>query len=185
MYEGDPVKGIQNKIFNIRGRKGILDSDLAALYGVETKRLNEQVRRNLERFPEDFMFRLAKDEMKLLNPKHSQQAESNANLRSQIATSSYGGSRYLPFVFTEHGAIMAASVLNSGIAVQTSIFVVRAFVQMRESISVLKNLSSKLDELEKKVSSHDASISVIVEAIKRLIESDKETRTRKIGFKHE
>jgi hypothetical protein len=115
---------IAAKIHVLRGHKVILDVDLAALYGVPVKRLNEQVKRNAARFPADFLFRLSRSEYE--------------NLRSQIATSSYGhgGRRYLPRVFTEHGAVMAANVLNSDRAIKMSIFVVRAFVRVRETLAV-------------------------------------------------
>ena len=112
---------IEQRIYTIRGVRVILDSDLAALYGVPTKRLNEQYRRNRKRFPEDFAFQLT--------------AKETNSLRSQIATSSsHGGRRYRPYAFTEHGALMAANILNSARAVQMSIFVIRAFVKMREAL---------------------------------------------------
>src|SRR3954447_12397387 len=116
----------------LRGQKVILDTDLAALYGVSVKRLNQQVRRNVDRFPDDFFFQLSEDE--------------HMNLRLQIATSSssYGGRRYAPLAFTEHGAIMAATVLNSQRAVEMSVFVVRAFVKLREVLSTHRELAFKL-----------------------------------------
>ena len=117
------VEGIASRIRTIRGQRVIVDSDLALLYGVPAKRFNEQVRRNLKRFPPDFMFRLENQEFVIL--------------RSQIATSSWGGRRYLPFVFTEHGTIMAASILNSARAIEVSVYVVRAFVQILEAIRQL------------------------------------------------
>jgi len=148
-----PVERIAQTIFVIRGQKVLLDADLAELYGVATKRFNEQVRRNLARFPADFMFQLSEDEF--------------AALRSHFATSNEkpvgrGGRRYLPFVFTEHGAIMAATVLNSPRAVQMSVFVVRAFVRMREALSDTRELARKLAALEREVKArldgHDAAI---------------------------
>ena len=117
------VEAIASRIRTIRGQRVIVDSDLALLYGVPAKRFNEQVRRNLKRFPPDFMFRLENQEF--------------AILRSQIATSSWGGRRYLPFVFTEHGTIMAASILNSARAIEVSVYVVRAFVQILEAVRQL------------------------------------------------
>src|SRR5438132_12237065 len=130
-----PIKGLETKICFIRGQRVMLDSDLAKIYGVTTKRLNQQLRRNRRRFPADFAFQLTKEEFD--------------NLRSQFATSSdcYGGRRYQPFAFTEHGAIMLASVLNSQRAVEMSLFVVRAFVQMREMLMSNRQLAAKLDEL--------------------------------------
>lgn len=135
----------------------ILDRDLAELYGVEVKRLNQQVSRNATRFPDDFVMRLNADEV--------------ANLRSQnvISSPGRGGSRYLPYAFTEHGAIMAASVLNSKRAVEMSIFVVRAFVRMREALTANRQLLSKLAELERRVEGHDANIQELIEAIRELM----------------
>jgi len=139
MDELVPVEAIARKIYVIRGHKIMLDSDLADLYGVTTKRLNEQVRRNRDRFPADFMFQLTREE--------------NDALRSRIATSSknpgHGGRRTLPFAFTEHGAIMAATVLKSKRAVDTGIFVVRAFVKLREMLAGQIQFASRLEELEK------------------------------------
>ena len=151
------VDQIEPLIREIRGQKVILDSDWAALYGVPTKRLNEQVRRNLARFPDDFLFRLTSDEVE--------------SLRSQIATSNVGrgGRRYLPYAFTEHGAFMAASVLNSPRAVEVSVFVVRAFVKLRQLVLAHKELAGKLDQLERKVGSHDEAIKQLVAAIRQLM----------------
>jgi ORF6N domain len=128
---------VESRILFMRSRKVLLDSDLAELYQVTVKRLNQQVKRNVERFPEDFMFRLTPGENKVL--------------RSQIATSNRGrgGRRYLPFVFTEHGAIMAASVLNSPRAVEMSIFVVRAFVRLNEMLASNRELATKVMELDR------------------------------------
>jgi len=135
---------IESRILLIRGQKVMLDADLAELYGVETRRLNEQVSRNIERFPEDFMFQLT--------------AEEFANLKSQFATSSWGGRRKLPYAFTEHGSIMAASVLNSARAIEISVHVVRAFVRMRELVAGNKELAQKLNQLDRKVGAHDKAI---------------------------
>lgn len=138
-----PAAGIESRIFLIRGSKVMLDSDLADLYQVSTKRLNEQVRRNRERFPKDFMFQWTPRE--------------TAALRSQFATSNRqrGGRRYRPYAFTEHGAVMLASVLNSPVAVQASIRVVRAFVRLREDLATHKELAGKLTELERRIETHD------------------------------
>jgi hypothetical protein len=162
-------KRVDSKILLIRGQRLILDTDLAELYGVEVKRLNEQVKRNSRRFPDDFVFRLTSEE--------------TANLRSQIATSSsnYGGRRYLPNAFTEHGAIMAASVLNSERADEMSIFVVRAFVRMREALAANQQIMSKLTELESRVESHDGNIQELIDAIRELMEPPPATN-RRIGF---
>ena len=128
---------LEPRIVTIRGLKVILDFDLAKIYGVATKRLNEQVKRNRDRFPEDFMFQLTKEE-----------AEAWVSLRSQFATLKKGQhSKYLPYAFTEHGAIMAATVLNSPKAIEMSVFVVRAFIKMRETLVNNKALALKLAEL--------------------------------------
>ena len=140
-------------ILRIRGQAIIIDSDLAALYGTTTKRLNEQVKRNSARFPEDFMFRLTKREWQ--------------NLRSQNATSrSWGGRRYPPYVFTEHGAVMAANVINSEMAIQMSMAVVRAFVRMRRMALSVEGLARKMQALENK---YNKQFKVVFDAIRRLI----------------
>jgi hypothetical protein len=147
----------------------MLDADLAAIYGVTTKRFNEQVKRNLDRFPDDFMFHLNEEETE--------------SLRSQIATSKEGrgGRRYLPYAFTEHGAIMAANVLNSKRAVQASVFVVRAFVRLREILVAHKEIAEKVAELERKLTSHDRQIIEIIKVIKQLMTPPK-TDPKPIGF---
>ena len=162
---------ILRNIMIIRGEKVILDSDLAELYGVETRRLNEQVRRNINKFPGDFMFQLTKEEFD--------------NLKSQIATSSsgWGGRRKPPLVFTEHGALQAANVLNSEQANKMSIFIVRAFVRLREMALTNEELSRKVDQLEKRVSDHDEILIEMVREIRILIDTPKPKGKRKsIGF---
>jgi phage regulator Rha-like protein len=152
----------------VRGHKVILDSDLAELYGVSVKRLNEQVKRNTKRFPADFLFQLSATEL--------------TALRSQIATSnSRGGRRYLPHAFTEHGAIMAATVLNSARAIEMSIFVVRAFARMREALATNRKVVSKLSELERRLEGHDTEIQQLIEAIRELMTPPDPKRGR-IGF---
>lgn len=165
-----PIDAIQDRILLIRGQRVMMDYDLAALYGVTTARLNEQVRRNAGRFPEDFMFQLGKQEF--------------AALMSQIATSNSGrgGRRKPPYAFTEHGAIMAASVLSSPRAVEVSVHVVRAFVRLRELLASNKELAKKLDELEHKLSSHDRTIVQLVSAIRDLMALPEPKRKRPIGF---
>jgi hypothetical protein len=165
-------KPIESRILFIRGVRVLLDSDLAELYGVTAKRLNEQVKRNAVRFPKDFMFRLTAAEYE--------------SLRSQFATSKHGrgGRRYLPFVFTEYGAIMAASVLNSDRAVEMSLFVVRAFVRLRETLSSHRELAIKLSELEGKLDTHDHAIQEILDAIRELMEPNVKPR-KQIGFRAE
>jgi hypothetical protein len=153
-----PEEHISHGIRIVRGRRVLLDVDLAALYGVATKRLNEQVKRNLDRFPEDFLFQLSKAELEALN-------------RSQNATGSqkHRDPRFRPHAFTEHGAIMAAMVLNSQRAMEVSVYVVRAFVRLREAISSNKELTVKLGELERKLDTHDEAIVGILKAIRQLM----------------
>ena len=147
----------------------MLDSDLAEIYGVSTRRLNEQLRRNLGRFPKDFAFQLSVREFR--------------NLMSQFATSSlHGGRRKLPWVFSEHGAIMLASILNSPIAVAASVRVVRAFVRLREMIAANGQLSHRLTELERKMDTHDEAIVELFAAIRRLLEPPAPKEKREIGF---
>src|SRR5258706_12791412 len=161
---------VESRIVLIRGQKVVLDDDLAELYGVSVKRFNEQVKRNAHRFPEDFVFRLTPAESRVL--------------RSQFATSKAGrgGWRYLPFAFTEHGAIMAASVLNSPPAVQMSVFVVRAFVRLREMLATNRELAEKFGELERRLETHDVAIRQILGAIKRLMQPPAKPR-QSIGFR--
>jgi len=160
------IKNIEQKIIEIRGIKGMLDSDLAMLYGVETKRLNEQVRRNIDRFPYDFMFQLSKEEFD--------------SLRSQIATTNgRGGRRYPPLVFTEHGALMIASILNTKQAIGVSLYVVRAFIKLRELYSFNRELAIKVSELDRKVTQHDSVIKTLVQTIKKMATP---STKRKIGF---
>jgi phage regulator Rha-like protein len=163
------TKRVASKILILRNQKVILDAELAELYGVPIKRLNEQIKRNRERFPQDFLFTLTRAEYQ--------------NLRSQNATSSleHGGRRYLPHAFTEHGAIMAASVLNSKRAVEMSIFVVRAFVQMRQALAANQHVASKLTELESRLDGHDEQIQELIEAIRELI-APLPANSRRIGF---
>ena len=156
----------------------MLDSDLAMIYGVTTKRLNEQLKRNRGRFPADFAFQLTVQEFRNLK---SQIATSS--LRSQFVTSSaHGGKRKLPWVFTEHGALMLASVLNSAIAVQASVRVVRAFVRLREMVAANAQLAAKLKELERRFDSHDETIANLFAALKQLLEPTGAPKRREIGF---
>jgi len=168
-----PIGKIARAILLVRGEKVILDSDLAALYGVSTKRLNEQVRRNIDRFPDDFVFQVNRNELE--------------NLKSQFATSSsgYGGRRYAPYAFTEHGAIMAATVLNSPRAVQVSVYVVRAFVQLRRVLAQNKQLAAKLADLERKVGDHDQKIVAIIQAIRELMAPPPRPPRKPSGFQSE
>ena len=154
------VERIESLILTIRGQRVMLDSDLAKIYGVTTKQLNQQFRRNLERFPSDFAFRLTNQEL--------------TQMRSQIVTASYGGRRYLPYAFTDYGAIMAANVLNSPRATQMSVFVVRAFVKMRAALSDNRELARKLSALERELKGrldvHEAAIVTILQRIMDIID---------------
>jgi hypothetical protein len=172
------IDKVESAIYSIRGPRVMLDSDLAVIYGTSTMRLNEQFRRNRKRFPLDFAFQLTREEFTNLI---SQFAISS--LRSQSATSkSHGGRRKLPWVFTEHGAIMLASVLNSDIAVQASVRVVRAFVRLREMVAANAQLAVKLAELERRLDSHDEAIVDLFAALKRLLEPAEPKKKREIGF---
>jgi hypothetical protein len=166
------IETVAQQIYFIRGQRVMLDSDLALLYGVETRALIQAARRNLERFPLDFMFQLTSEEYNFL--------------RSQtvISKKGRGGRRYPPYVFTEHGAVMLASVLNSPRAVEASIFVVRAFVRLRELLSTHRELARKLNELERKLTGHDRDIHALFEAIRQLMRPPEKTR-RQIGFRKE
>lgn len=164
-----PLERVVSRIFLVRGQKVMLDADLAELYGVTTKRLNEQVKRNRRRFPEDFVFQLTANE----------RAEVVANC-DHLAGLKFSSS--VPYAFTEHGAIMAATVLNSPRAVQVSVFVVRAFVQLREMLSSNKKLARKLNELERRLATHDQAITGLIEAIRQLMAPPEPKKKRPIGF---
>ena len=159
---------IVNKIYLIRGIKVMLDFELSELYETETKQLKRQVRRNIERFPDDFMFELTLEEF--------------SDLRSQFGTSSWGGSRYTPMAFTEQGVAMLSSVLNSSTAIKVNIQIIRVFTRMKEMLLTNKDILLKLEQLENKVSQHDENIQMIFEALKQLINPPQEPRKR-IGFK--
>ena len=163
------AKKVDSKIFNLRGQRVILDRDLAELYGVQVRHLNQQAKRNAKRFPPAFRFQLSPHEWKIL--------------RSQnvISSEGHGGARYLPFAFTEHGAIMAATVLNSERAIEMSVFVVLAFVRMRRAIAGNRNILTKLAELEHRLENHDTEIQDLMNAIRELMAPEEPNR-RRIGF---
>lgn len=168
-----PDEVVISKIYAIRNQKVMFDTDLAELYGVETRRLNEQVKRNIDRFPEDFMFQLTQDEFD--------------NLKSQIATSSWGGRRTLPYVFTEHGVLMLSSILNSDRAIKVNIQIMRIYTRIREMLVTHKEILSKLEKIEKKIGSQDNQILVIFEYLKQFEQSKQEeldqSERKKIGYK--
>ncbi|MBV9243023.1 MAG: ORF6N domain-containing protein [Acidobacteria bacterium] len=159
---------LERRIYEIRGYKVMLDSELAELYGVTTKRLNEQVRRNLERFPDDFSFQLT--------------GEEHETLRSQFATSKIGrgGRRYMPYVFTEQGVAMLSSVLNSQRAVQVNIAIMRAFVNMRKLVATNADINKKLTAIEKKLGEHDGHFKQVFGAIRAMMKT--ENNARPIGY---
>ena len=184
MKVGRPARktdSIAAAIHTLRGDKVILDADLARIYGGTTKRLNEQVKRNARRFPSDFAFRLSKAELEHLAGQIERSDQSDN--RSQIATGSqkHRDPRFLPYAFTEHGALMAANVLNSPQAVEMSVLVIRAFVRMRHLLAAHKELTGKLSDLERKIGTHDEQIQAIFEAIRQLM-TPPEPKKRKIGF---
>jgi len=158
------IEKITGKIYFIRGQKVIMDRDLAKLYDVETKVLKQAVKRNIKRFPSDFMFELTKEEFQ--------------NLRSQFVTSSWGGSRYVPMVFTEQGVAMLSSVLNSERAIQVNIQIMRAFTQLRRMLATHGGLKRKIEAMEKK---YDEQFAIVFEAIQQLLEEDEKPK-KKIGY---
>ena len=172
------IANLESAIHFIRGQRVMLDSDLAVIHGVTTKRLNEQLKRNRLRFPPDFAFQLTVQEFRNLKSRIA-----TSSLRSQFGTSSsHGGKRKLPLVFTEHGALMLASVLNSEIAVQASVRVVRVFVRLREMVAANAQLAAKLQELERRLDSHDEGIANLFAALKQLLEPSEPTKRREMGF---
>ena len=169
MAKDRALEQVENAIHLIRGERVMLDSALAHIYGVTTKRLNEQLRRNAQRFPSDFAFQLTREEL--------------TNLRSQIATSSlHGGKRKLPWAFTEHGAIMLASVLKSSVAIAASVRVVRAFVRLRQLVSTHGDLVVKLVEIERRLDGHDENLDQLFVVLRKLLEQPEPPPQPLIGF---
>jgi len=163
-----PDEVVISKIHLIRSQKVMLDVDLAELYHVETRRLNERVKRNIDRFPEDFMFQLTEEEWQ--------------NLMSHFATSSWGGRRKIPYAFTEHGVLMLSSVLNSDRAIQVNIQIMRIYIKLKEMLMTNKDILLKLEKLERNVITHDQDIKVVFGYLKELL-NPKTEPMRKIGFK--
>ncbi len=169
MASSKPVQDLGEIILNLRGQRVILDADLAALYEVSTKRLNEQVKRNADRFPPEFAFQLAAKELTIL--------------RSQIVTSSsHGGRRFLPYVFTEHGVLMAANVLNSPRAVSVSVALIKAFVRLREVLATNQVMGKRVAEVEKTLVTHDAALRDIYQRIQPLLQPPPEPPRKRIGI---
>lgn len=160
---------ISSKIYLIRNQKVMLDKDLSELYAVETKQLKRQVRRNLERFPEDFMFELSQQEFD--------------NLRSQFGTSSWGGSRYMPMAFTEQGVAMLSSVLNSTTAIKVNIQIIRVFTKIREILTDTLSMKLEIEEIKKKLSNHTKNIELVFSYLDELIDKKEDSEPRKkIGY---
>ncbi len=165
-----PDERIMSKIYFIRGQKVLLDQDLAMLYGVETRRLNEQVKRNMKRFPDDFMFQLSEEELEIL--------------MSQIATSSWGGRRKMPYAFTEHGVLMLSSVLYSDRAIQVNIMIMRVFTKFRKLLTENTDLRLAIEKLERKTENNSKNLEVVFQYLDELIEKKSKPQKRKpIGFK--
>ncbi len=167
--EGKTSRAIETRILLIRGEKVLIDADLAELYGVSTKRLNEQVKRNRNRFPDDFVFSLT-------------QAEKDGVVANCDHLSNLRYSPTLPHAFTEHGAIMAATVLNTETAVRMSVFVVRAFVYLRRAVLDSEKLNRHLDSIDKRLADHDSEIATLVQAVRTMIKPDSVSKERRIGF---
>lgn len=165
-----PDEIISGKIYLIRGQKVMLDNDLAELYTVETKQLKRQVRRNMERFPEDFMFELTQQEFEIL--------------RSQFGTSNWGGTRYMPMAFTEQGVAMLSSVLNSPTAIRVSIQIIRVFTKIREMLTDSLSVKLEIEEIKKKLTNHSKNIELVFNYLDELIDKKENTEPRKkIGYK--
>lgn len=192
---------IANRIFTIRGMRVMLDFHLAEMYGIPTKRLNEQVRRNPERFPQDFMFQLTEEEYENLrlhfatsglDPDETEADDLPTHLRSHFATSSelgksaakvWGGRRYLPYVFTEHGVMMLSSVLSSPQAVAMNIKIIRVYIKLRELLSKHQELADKIEQLESKVEQHSGDITLVFQAIREMMGLEPSKPRPAIGFK--
>jgi hypothetical protein len=182
MTQPIPAPDIGRLIHSLRGQRVILDNDLAALYGVSTKRLNEQYRRNFDRFPEDFAFALTVREWAALKAQDPN-LQADAGLRSQNATSSWhGGRRYPPIAFTEHGALMAANILNSPRSVAMSVYVIRAFVKMREDQATNAAILKRLAEIDKTLLLHDGALREVFEKLRPLLTPPPTPPKPEIGF---
>ena len=183
------IQSVQNRIYQIRGQRVILDKDIAFLYEIETKVLNQAVNRNIKRFPLDFMFQLTKEEVELLRLQKNQVNELTPKLRSQIVTSSlesWGGNRYLPNAFTEQGVAMLSGIINSDKAIQMNIAIMRAFVELRRILLIKSDFKLQLDLIKDRLSGYDAQLNQIYDAIENIMDETVaknkwDNRTR-IGF---
>jgi len=183
------IKSVQNRIYEIRGQRVILDKDIAFLYETETKVLNQAVNRNLKRFPLDFMFQLTKVELEGIRLQKSEVVDYSPNLRSQIVTSSleaWGGNRYLPNAFTEQGVAMLSGIINTEKAIQMNIAIMRAFVELRRILLMKSDFKLQLDEIKERLGGHDAQLSQIYDAIENILDENaaqnKWDNRSKIGF---
>ncbi len=180
------IQSIQNRIFEIRGERVMLDVDLALLYEVETKVLNQAVKRNSKRFPDDFMFRLTNEEWQLIQTHSITAFESTITLRSQIVTSKMGGTRYMPFAFTEQGIAMLSGILNSEKAINMNIAIMRAFVEIRKVLLQKNDWKEQMKEIKEKLGEHDAQLNQIYDAMENLLDERAAQRKweerERIGF---
>ena len=188
MKTGINTERLEPLIFRVRGHRVVLDADLARLYGVTTTRFNEALRRNRDRFPADFAFQITTEELGNLRSQiaisSSQAADSlkNSANRSQFVTGSHGGRRYLPWAFTEHGALMVANILRSEQAVQMSVFLVRAFVRLREQVAANTAILKRLAEIDKTLLEHDSALRDLYRKLLPLLEPPADPPSRAIGF---
>ena len=184
------IQSVQNRIYQIREQRVILDKDIAFLYETETKSLNLSVKRHIDRFPLDFMFQLTKEEVDLLRLQKNQTNEITPNLRFQIETSSYtdwGGTRYLPYAFTEQGVAMLSGIVNSDKAIQMNIAIMRAFVELRRVLLIKSDFKLQLDQIKDRLSGYDAQLNQIYDAIENIMDEsaakNKWDNRARIGFK--
>ncbi len=183
------IRSIQNRIYEVRGERVMLDFDLAALYEVPTKVLNQAVKRNSKRFPTDFMFRLTADEWKAIRSQTVSASDSSGILRSQIVTSKSGsgGARYAPYAFTEQGVAMLSGILNSDKAIQMNVAIMRAFVEIRKILIKESDLKEQLRELKERIGEHDVQLSQIYDAMENMLDEKAAERKwderERIGFK--
>ena len=181
MPQPTPVPDVQHLVITIRGKRVLLDSDLARLYGVPTKVFNQAITRNAARFPGDFLFQIAREELANLKSQIVT-SSSEAKAHQQLIASEHGGRRKLPWVFTEHGAIMAAMLLRSERAIRVSVFVIRAFVQMRETIAANATILKRLAEIDRTLIEHDDALRAIWHQLQTLLQPPPEPPKRRIGF---
>ena len=174
---------IGQRIYSVRGIRVILDADVAVLYGVSTKRLNEQFGRNRKRFPDDFAFQLTPEEAISLRSQFATASPAPSSIRSQNATASKRNVRYRPWAFTEHGALQAANILNSANAIHMSVFVIRAFVKMREHVATNAAILKRLAEIDKELLVHDSALCDIYQKLLPLLSPPPDPPRRRIGFR--